>query len=119
MQYLHQLLGTAVPIVAALYVVVALLAAWLDRWHPAVARSGAAITGLLAIQALVGAVRYLSGARPAEGLHLLYGLVIIGVLPIAATFASEAPPRSRSIVSAIGGGVILLLAWRLLSTGLT
>ena len=117
MQYLHQLLGTVIVVVTVVYAVAALLAAWLDRWHATITRSGAAVTSLLAVQAAVGAIRYLTGARPVEGLHLLYGLVIIGVLPIAATFASEAPPRPRSAVAAAGGAVILLLAWRLLSTG--
>ncbi len=117
MQYLHQLLGTAILAVAALYLVVAVLAAWLDRWHPPLARSGAALTGLLAVQAAVGAIRYLSGARPEEGLHLLYGLAIVGLMPLAATFASEAPPRSKSAVTGVAAGLALLLAWRLLSTG--
>lgn len=117
MQYLHHLLGTAILVAAAVYLVVALVGAWLDRWHAGIARSGAALTGLLAIQAVIGAVVYLSGVRPADGLHLLYGVVIIGVLPLAATFASEAPPRPRTGVAAAGGALVLLLAWRLLSTG--
>lgn len=117
MQPLHALLGSVVMAVTALFAVGAGVAAWLDRGHGLVRRAGLAIAAILVLQVLVGVVLYLGGTRPAEGLHLLYGVVILAVLPFASSFASEAPPRSYSGALAVGGLVILLLAWRLLSTG--
>jgi heme A synthase len=117
MQPLHALLGSVAMAVAALFAIGAAVAAWLDRGHRLVRRAGLAVSAVLVIEVLVGAVLYLGGARPAEGLHLLYGLVILAVLPFASSFASEAPPRSYTGALAVGGLVILLLAWRLLSTG--
>ncbi len=117
MQPLHALLGSIVMAVAALFVVGAGVATWLDRGHDLVRRAVLAMGAILVIQVLAGVVLYLGGTRPAEGLHLLYGVVIVAVLPFASSFASEAPPRSYSGAAAIAGMLILLLAWRLLSTG--
>lgn len=77
-------------------------------------------TGVLAVvvgEAGIGAATYLTGSRPAEPLHLVYGLAVIAVLPLAATFASEAPPRPRAWVLVVALAVLLLLVWRLASTG--
>lgn len=85
-------------------------AAWVERIRVAV---------LVAVgaEAAIGAVTYLTGARPNEPLHVVYGLVVLGVLPLANSFASEAPPRPRAWVIAAALGVMLILFWRLASTG--
>ena len=83
---------------------------WVDRL-----RLG--LTGLIGLQTLVGALLLVGGARPAETLHLLYGAVGLLVLPAAGSFASEAPPPDRAWVLVAACGVLLLLAWRLASTG--
>jgi heme A synthase len=83
---------------------------WLE-W----ARNG--LLTLIAIQILIGAIVYLDGWRPQEPLHFLYGAILLGILPLASTFASEAPPKPRSAVLAIAGLVMLVLLWRLLETG--
>lgn len=117
MQPLHGLLGSLVMVAAALFAVGGGIAVWLDRGHAWVRRGAILLIAMLLVQVLVGAIVYASGTRPREGLHLLYGVAILGVLPLAFSFASEAPPRPRSGVMAIGGAITLLLAWRLLSTG--
>ncbi|HEX5396827.1 MAG TPA: hypothetical protein VFX74_07000 [Candidatus Limnocylindria bacterium] len=117
MQPLHAILGSVVMAAAAVFVIGAGSAGWLDRSHSLVRRAAWVLVGVLVIQVLIGAILYLGGSRPAEGLHLLYGVAILLALPFASSFASEAPPRSYSGVLAVGGLVILLLAWRLLSTG--
>ncbi len=76
-----------------------------------------AVLGLVVLQAAIGALTYLAGSRPAEPLHLVYGLAATAVLPLAATFASEAPPRPRAWVTAVALGILLILVWRLASTG--
>lgn len=117
MQPLHAALGPIVMGVAALFALGAAIASWLDRGHRLVRRAGLVLGVLLLIQVALGALGYLSGARPGEGLHLLYGIVILAVLPLASSFAADAPPRAHSGVLAVAGLVVVLLAWRLLSTG--
>jgi heme A synthase len=114
----HATLGIAVAGVALLFVLVAAVTAWLDRGgHAQIMRLRLGVQALLAVQVVLGGLLYLTGARPGEVLHLVYGIAILGVLPLATTFASDAPPRARSWVLAVAGLLILLLAWRLLSTG--
>jgi heme A synthase len=85
-------------------------AGWVDRL-----RTG--VLAVVALQAAIGAVTYLGGSRPAEPLHLVYGLAAIAVLPLAGTFAAEAPPRPRAWVLVVALATLLLLTWRLASTG--
>ncbi len=114
----HATLGMVVVTAALLFTLSAAIIAWLDRGgHDWIVRLRWAVEALLVIQVGIGALTYVAGSRPGEWLHLVYGIVILAVLPLASTFASEAPPRARSWVLAVGGLVIVLLAWRLLSTG--
>ncbi len=101
---------------AALLSAVSAGAAVVDRGGPWVERLRRAVLALVASEVLLGGVLWLSGARPAEGLHLLYGALILGPLPLASSFAAEAPPRARSWVLAVAGGLLLLFAWRLFAT---
>lgn len=117
MQPLHAALGSIVMAAAVLFGIGAGTAAWLDRGHVAVRRAALVLGALLVVQLALGALVYAVGSRPDDGLHLLYGVAILAVLPLASTFASDAPPRSHSAVLAVAAIVILLLAWRLLSTG--
>jgi len=54
--------------------------------------------------------------EPADGLHLVYGIVALAVLPVARSWVASSPSRERLIMA--GSGIILaLLLWRLLQTG--
>jgi heme A synthase len=117
MQSLHAQLASGVVAGAALLVVSAGLAAWLDRGHAWIRRAALVMMALLVGEVLVGGIVYLGGGRPGEALHLLYGIAVLAVLPIASTFAADAPRRAYSGVLAVAAAVVLLLAWRLLSTG--
>jgi heme A synthase len=83
---------------------------WLE-W----ARTGLFV--LIGIQLVIGVVVYGTGHRPQEPLHLLYGAVLFGALPLASTFSAEAPRKPRSAVLAVAGVVMLLVLWRLVETG--
>lgn len=85
-------------------------AAWIDRL-----RIG--LTMLIGLQVVAGLIVLATGARPAEGLHFLYAIAALGLLALAGTFGSEAPPRPRAWILAAACAVLLLLAWRLASTG--
>ena len=75
------------------------------------------LTVLIGLQVVSGVVPFAAGARPRESLHLLYGLAALAILPLAATFASEAPPRPRAWVLASACLILVVVAWRLASTG--
>jgi hypothetical protein len=75
------------------------------------------LTGLIGLQIVGGLFVLAQGARPAEGLHFLYGIAAVVLLPLTGTFASEAPPRPRAWVLAGACVLMLLLSWRLASTG--
>ena len=76
-----------------------------------------ALTLILGLQVVLGAVVLLGGARPREPLHFLYGAASLGVIPLARSFAAEAPARPRAAVMVGAAVVLLLLLWRLASTG--
>ena len=110
-------LGASIVLGAVLVTgVVATLAAlrggstWIDRLRRA-------LTVVIGLQVATGVVLFVSGARPHESLHLLYGLVAIAILPLAGAFASEAPPRPRAWVLVGACLLLLIVAWRLASTG--
>jgi peptidoglycan/LPS O-acetylase OafA/YrhL len=75
------------------------------------------LTIVIGLQILAGLALFATAARPREPLHLLYGLAALAVLPLAGTFASEAPPRPRAWVLAAACLLLLVIAWRLASTG--
>lgn len=118
MGQLHATIGFLILLAGLLFAVAGAIVAWLghggDVW---IARLRLWLEAVLVVQVVIGALVFLTGARPTEWLHLVYGVVILAVIPLATTFASDAPPRARSGVLAVAGVVILLLAWRLLSTG--
>ena len=75
------------------------------------------LIAVIGLQVVVGLALFATGVRPREPLHLLYGLAALAILPLAGTFASEAPPRPRAWVLAVACLILLVVAWRLASTG--
>src|SRR2546423_12468060 len=55
-----------------------------------------AVLAVLAVQGALGIATYASGHRPAEKLHLLYGVLVFLPLPFARSFASQAEPKPRA-----------------------
>jgi heme A synthase len=97
--------------------IVGIAAARTDRAHRALEWLGRTALAVIGVTILLGAALLLTGARPAELLHLLYGVVLLGTLPLAQTFAAEAPARSRAAVVAGAALIGLILCWRLFATG--
>ena len=73
--------------------------------------------GLFVMQGLVGIAMFLGGRRPHDGLHWLYGILLVIVLPIAATYTSGRNPRREPLVYAIAGLFMAGLAIRAFTTG--
>jgi hypothetical protein len=114
---LHQLGGFAVLVVAGLLTLTSAGVALVDRGHDLLPRLASVALAVFLVQGLVGVLLMLSASGPREWLHVVYGVVLAGIVPLASSFTAEAPPRSRSWVLALTGVIALLLAWRLFGTG--
>jgi hypothetical protein len=71
---------------------------------------------LFVIQGLVGATLFLGGRRPHDPLHWLYGILLVIVIPIAATYTTGRDERRQSLVYGIAGLFMAGLAIRALTT---
>jgi heme A synthase len=69
------------------------------------------------LQGLIGISIFLGGRRPHDPLHWLYGVLLVLLLPIAATYASGRGPRREALVYGIAGLFMAGLAIRALTTG--
>lgn len=111
-------IGSVISLVAAgMLVAGAGLAALFDRGHDAIRPLAVLMIGVFVLQSLLGLAVLVGGTSPSETLHLLYAAGLVAVVPLAQTFAAEAPDRARSGVFAVAGLVALALAWRLFATG--
>lgn len=72
---------------------------------------------VLALTGALGVLQLASGAGPKDGLHVLYGIVAVAALPIAAAAASGRPERQQAVIGVIGTIVALILVLRLFQTG--
>jgi hypothetical protein len=113
---LHAIGATVVTVAAGVFTL-ATGAFALRGGSPVVEWLRRAMLAVVGFQVAVGAIVYLLGHRPHESLHLVYGLVAIGVLPLASSFAEEAPPGPRAWVLAVAGVLLIALGWRLSVTG--
>ena len=85
-------------------------AGWVDRLR-------AALAILLVAEAAIGGVLFVRGGRPAEWLHVVYGIAVVVILPLAGSLATRRAHAVRTAVIAAGALVALILLWRLVSTG--
>jgi hypothetical protein len=115
MQVIHQVLADA-ALVAVIVVLVWTVFLAVTKGKPGRGydRAQASMVGLIALAAIVGAASFISGARPADGLHLLYGVVAILLIPFARSFLRGVAPRDTLIllvaVIALGGVIYRLFA---------
>jgi hypothetical protein len=125
---LHQTLGTIALGAAVLLAASAILAAaahgraagpWLGvitEWL------AVGLWCLVAVTLGLGALRLLGGDRPDDPLHLMYGLVALAILPVAAALGVRAergrgPRRARYLWIAGGSLVLVGVLVRLIQTG--
>ena len=90
------------------------------RW--AVDRAVLAVLGGVFAAGLVGAVLLVTGSRPADPLHYLYGPAALIALPVAIWIGARATPAGssrvrRDVWTAAGGLVLLGIVLRLFATG--
>ncbi len=117
MQAVHAAGGMLFLGIAGAFALAALALTFLGGARPWLEWARRIVTGLLLMQVFLGGLLYATGDRPAEVIHVLYGALVVGVLPLANIFSSEAPAKGRAGVLAVAGVVTLGLLWRLLRTG--
>ncbi|MDQ3751636.1 MAG: hypothetical protein M3333_01925 [Actinomycetota bacterium] len=117
MQAVHAAGGMLLFGVTGVFALAALVLIVLGGARPWFEWARRALTWLVLLQLGLGALLFATGDRPAEGIHVLYGALVAGVLPAAHAFSSEAPAKARAGVLAIAAVFTLGLLWRLLSTG--
>jgi hypothetical protein len=74
-----------------------------------------AALGLL--QALLGGLLYLQGAQPGEGLHYVYGGIVLLAIPVAYVYSDQAKVRRDVIIMVIAVVAVIGAAIRALATG--
>jgi heme A synthase len=72
---------------------------------------------LFIVQGLVGVLMFVNGRRPHDNLHWLYGILLVILLPIAATYVSGREARREPLVYGIAGLFMAGLTIRALTTG--
>jgi len=117
MTQVHIVGSVVVLVAAAAFFILAVISARTGAHTELLMKMRAGVVGLAAVQVGIGALLYATGRKPGETLHILYGLVAVAAIPLAATFAFEAPPKARSGALAGGAGLMLIMMWRLWVTG--
>jgi hypothetical protein len=75
------------------------------------------VGSLSTVAAVLGLAVLAGGPGPQDPLHLVYGALAVGAMPVAAMFGAGRPERQQLIVSLIAGIVLLILVLRLFQTG--
>mgnify|MGYP001300225527 CR=1 FL=1 len=68
-------------------------------------------------QGLLGGILFLAGCRPADILHLVYGLIVIAAIPVAIGYASEKMEKRDMAILAFAAFAIVAAALRGAMTG--
>jgi hypothetical protein len=113
----HVVGSVVVLVAAAAFFIFALYCARTGAHGDALVKMRMGVVGIAALQVALGALLYATGRRPAESLHILYGVVAVAAIPLAASFAFEAPPKAKAGALAGGAGLMLAMIWRLWVTG--
>jgi hypothetical protein len=115
---LHFLLGLAT--LGAIIIVLGEAAVRLARGRPPgrIASGGLIVAVFLVLMTSAGGLALLvSGHRPREGLHAMYALFALGMVPIADSITLRAPARWRALARFLGAIVALVVVVRLFQTG--
>lgn len=84
---------------------------------PAFERLQAAVVAALVVGAASGLLQLVAGASPADGLHLLYAAIAIGLIPLARSFMGRASGRGPAAFLLVAFVVLGALVYRLFTTG--
>lgn len=77
----------------------------------------AAVISVFLIAAVSGGLLLLTGSRPGEGLHLVYTVVAIAVIPLARSFLGRTSARAAAALLLVAFVVLGAVTYRLFTTG--
>lgn len=80
-------------------------------------RFQAAVVSLYVVGAASGLLVLLSGARPADGLHVLYAVIALAIIPLARSFFGRASSRGAALLLLVAFVVLGAVTYRLFTTG--
>ena len=80
-------------------------------------RFQAAVVSVFLVGGASGLLLLLAGYRPAEGLHLLYAAVALGVIPLARSSLGRASNRGAAALLLVAFVVLGAVTYRLFTTG--
>ncbi len=75
------------------------------------------MTGLVAVQGVLGLAAFAAGGRPREILHLVYGAFAVLFLPGVFTYAGRRAPDTEAMLLTLSCWVVLIAFGRGLMTG--
>lgn len=68
-------------------------------------------------QAVLGALLLTQGLRPKEGLHFVYGLIVLAAVPVAFVYSDQKKVRADIIIMTVAAAAIVGAAVRAMMTG--
>jgi hypothetical protein len=77
----------------------------------------AVTTGLGVLQVIFGLLLFASGDRPAEGLHFVYGAIVLGAIPVAYVYSDQKQVRRDIVIMGIAVIAVIGAAVRAMATG--
>ena len=89
----------------------AALARRVFRWLLAVT------AGLGALQAVFGVLLVTQGCQPREGLHYVYGVIVLAAIPVAYVYSDQQQVRRDIIIMTIAAAAVVGAAIRAFATG--
>jgi hypothetical protein len=69
------------------------------------------------LQAIIGGIVWLQGQRPGEGLHYVYGLIVLAAVPVAYVYSDQKDVRRDIIIMTIAAAAVVGAALRAFATG--
>lgn len=69
------------------------------------------------VQAVFGLLLLVQGRRPAEGLHFVYGIIVLAAIPVAYVYSDQKQVRRDVLILTIAAVAVIGAAFRALATG--
>jgi hypothetical protein len=73
--------------------------------------------GLGVLQVVFGGLLFLQGARPHEGLHFVYGVIVLVAIPVGYVYSDQKQVRRDIVIMSIAVVAVIGAAIRALATG--
>ncbi len=80
-------------------------------------RFQAAVVSVFVVVAASGLLNLAAGARPTDGLHLLYAVIALALVPLARSFAASASQPRTNALLLVAFVVLGAVTYRLFATG--